>query len=84
MTTDNLRFLNVRQALADLAHFIRSMKMQTPGAKRSKIILAGGSYSGTMVTWFKKLYPELASGCFASSAPLQAKLDFVGMKIKNI
>lgn len=68
----------MRQALADLAHFIEEMRATLPGASNSKVILAGGSYSATMVTWFKKLYPELATGVWASSGPLFAKVDFVG------
>ncbi|XP_054726720.1 putative serine protease K12H4.7 [Anastrepha obliqua] len=77
---ENIKYLHVRQALADLAHFIEEMRATVPGASYSKVILAGGSYSATMVTWFKKLYPELAIGVWASSAPLLAKLDFVEYK----
>lgn len=79
MTNENMKYLHVRQALADLAHFIRTMKATIPGMTNSKVILTGGSYSATMVTWFKKLYPDLATGCWASSAPLLAKADFFGM-----
>lgn len=78
MTNENMKYLNVRQALADLAHFIRTMKATIPGMSNSKAILTGGSYSATMVTWFKKLYPDLAAGCWASSAPLFAKANFFG------
>ena len=78
MTNENMKYLHVRQALADLAHFIRTMKATIPGMENSKAILTGGSYSATMVTWFKKLYPELAAGCWASSAPLKARPDYFG------
>lgn len=78
MTNENMKYLHVRQALADLAHFIRTMKATIPGMANSKAILTGGSYSATMVTWFKKLYPDLATGCWASSAPLNAKANFFG------
>ncbi|XP_013105194.2 putative serine protease K12H4.7 [Stomoxys calcitrans] len=80
MTNENMKYLHVRQALADLAHFIRTMKATIPGMSNSKVILAGGSYSATMVTWFKKLYPDLATGCWASSAPLFAKSNFFEYK----
>uniref|UniRef100_A0A1L8EGF3 Putative serine protease n=1 Tax=Haematobia irritans TaxID=7368 RepID=A0A1L8EGF3_HAEIR len=80
MTNENMKYLHVRQALADLAHFIRTMKATIPGMSNSKVILAGGSYSATMVTWFKKLYPDLATGCWASSAPLHAKANFFEYK----
>uniref|UniRef100_A0A1B0GB71 Prolylcarboxypeptidase n=1 Tax=Glossina morsitans morsitans TaxID=37546 RepID=A0A1B0GB71_GLOMM len=76
LSTENLKYLNVKQALADLAHFIRTMRQEIPGMENSKAILTGGSYSATMVTWFKKLYPDLVAGSWASSAPLYAKVDF--------
>ncbi|XP_037942623.1 uncharacterized protein LOC119675488 [Teleopsis dalmanni] len=80
ITNENIVYLDVRQALADLAHFIRTMKATIPGMTDSKVILVGGSYSATMVTWFKKLYPDLATGSWASSAPLFAKVNFVEYK----
>lgn len=78
MDNENIRYLDVRQALADLAHFIEQMRATIPGATNAKVILAGGSYSATMVTWFKELYPKLATGAWASSAPLFAKVNFFG------
>jgi hypothetical protein len=74
---DNMRFLNVDQALADLAHFIVHVKSTTPALQNSGVILIGGSYSATMATWFMQKYPHLANGAWSSSAPLEAKLDFV-------
>lgn len=68
----------MRQALADLAHFITYQKENYEGLSDSKVIIVGGSYSATMVTWFKKVYPDLVVGGWASSAPLFAKLNFVG------
>ena len=38
--------------------------------------MAGGSYSATMVAWFRQKYPHLVDGVWASSAPLFAKADF--------
>lgn len=76
LKTENLKYLNVKQALADLAHFIKTSKETIPGLQESKVILVGGSYSATMVTWFSKLYPDLVNGAWASSAPLRAKVDF--------
>ena len=74
---DNLRYLNVDQALADLAHFIVEMKATNPLLTNSGVILVGGSYSATMVTWFMQKYPHLANGAWSSSAPLEAQVDFV-------
>ncbi|XP_055524234.1 putative serine protease K12H4.7 isoform X2 [Wyeomyia smithii] len=75
--TDSLKFLNIDQALADLAHFVEEIKSSIEGASNASVIMAGGSYSATMVTWFRQKYPHLIDGAWASSAPLLAKLDFV-------
>lgn len=80
MTMDNLRFLSVDQALADLAHFIVHVKQSIPEVRHSGVILVGASYSATMATWFMQKYPHLATGAWSSSAPLEAKVDFVEYK----
>lgn len=66
------------QALADLAHFVEEMRSSIEGASNASVIMAGGSYAATMVAWFRQKYPHLINGAWASSAPLLAKLDFVG------
>lgn len=75
---EDLYHLNLEQALADLAHFIHDQKSQNPRLAHSKVVLIGGSYSGSMVAWMTQLYPELISASWASSAPLLAKSDFYG------
>ena len=72
---ENLKYLHVKQALADLAEFIKDQRATIPGLANAKVIMAGGSYSATMVVWFKRLYPDLLTGGFASSAPLLAKVE---------
>ncbi|CAH0605829.1 unnamed protein product [Chrysodeixis includens] len=74
-TAENLRFLNMDQALADLAYFITDLK-STPRFADSEVILYGGSYAANMVMWFKQRYPHLALGSVASSGPILAKIDF--------
>ncbi|XP_063824200.1 putative serine protease K12H4.7 [Ostrinia nubilalis] len=76
-TVENLRFLNVDQALADLAYFIRDLKTQ-PRFAESKIVMYGGSYAANMALWFKQRYPHLAVGVVASSGPIKAEIDFTG------
>ena len=78
LSMENLRWLNVDQALADLAHFIIHIKETYPGTENSGVIMVGGSYSATMVTWFRQKYPHLVNGVWSSSAPLLAKVDFYG------
>lgn len=74
-STENLEFLSVHQALADLAHLIVHIK-SSDEYKDSKVILVGASYSATMVVWFRLKYPHLVTGGWASSAPLVAKVNY--------
>ncbi|KAH9638451.1 hypothetical protein HF086_016776 [Spodoptera exigua] len=74
LTIENLRFLNVNQALADLAYFIGELKRQ-PRFANSKVILYGPAYAGKLALWFKKRYPHLAVGSVVSSAAILAKVD---------
>lgn len=54
------------------------------------VIVVGGSYSATMAAWFRQKYPQLVKGAWASSAPLQAKLNYfeytetVGKSIRKV
>lgn len=73
---DNMQWLNIDQALADLAQFITYIKGSIPEVRNSGVIIVGCSYSGTMVTWFMQKYPHLAQGAWSMSAPLLAKVDF--------
>lgn len=80
LTLENLRFLNIDQALADLAHFIIHIKENIPQIRNSGVVLVGCSYSATMVTWMMQKYPHLAVGAWSLSAPLHAQVDFVEYK----
>lgn len=68
------------QALADLARFVEAMTSDERLNATGGVITVGGSYSATMVTWFRQKYPHLVNGAWASSAPLRAKLDFYEYK----
>lgn len=80
LRTDKLKYLNIDQALADLAHFVVEMRKTIPGAEKSGVIMIGGSYSATMVSWFRQKYPHLINGAWASSAPVFAKVEFTEYK----
>lgn len=75
ISTENLRYLNVDQALADLAYFIETKKKEK-NLEKSIVIVFGGSYAGNMAAWARLKYPHLIQGALASSAPVQAKADF--------
>lgn len=79
LTVENMRYLSVDQALADIAHFITTIRKQAK-YHRSKVVVVGGSYAGAMATWFRQKYPHLAVGAWSSSAPLKGKLDFSEFK----
>mmetsp|Transcript_15867 Transcript_15867/g.29059 ORF Transcript_15867/g.29059 Transcript_15867/m.29059 type:complete len:449 (-) Transcript_15867:27-1373(-) len=70
-----LSYLEVQQALADIANFIRSMNSQWNFTSPNWII-NGGSYSGGLSAWFRTRYPDLVKGAWASSAVVKPLLNF--------
>lgn len=74
LTSDNLKHLTIEQALEDLAKFISYMKETE--CKNCKTIVVGGSYFGSLATWFRMKYPHFADAAWASSAPLNIINDF--------
>jgi len=75
LTTANLKYLSSQQALADLSTFIEAMKIKY-NAQNSPVITFGGSYPGNLAAWFRLKYPHQTIAAVASSAPVQAELDF--------
>ena len=58
ISTEALHYLNVDQALADLAYFINNIKKERK-AFNAKVILFGGSYAGNVAAWMRIKYPHL-------------------------
>ncbi|XP_044147738.1 putative serine protease K12H4.7 [Bufo gargarizans] len=75
MSLENLRYLSSQQALADLAHFQTVMTDKLALGDR-KWIVFGGSYPGNLAAWYRLKYPHLAHAAVASSAPVNAVLNF--------
>ncbi|XP_029634017.1 putative serine protease K12H4.7 [Octopus sinensis] len=75
MSTENLKYLSSMQALADLANFRQNISPQF-GFTKNKWISFGGSYPGALSAWFRLKYPQLVDGAVASSAPVNAVLNF--------
>lgn len=77
----HLHFLNSRQALADLAEFIKAKNAEW-ALEEPKWVIFGGSYGGNLALWFRQQYPELTVGAVGSSAPIEATVDFFGKEKK--
>lgn len=77
VTVSGLKYLSSRQALEDVANFIRVVTVEQQ-LQNAKWIVWGGSYAGNLAAWFRQKYPQLAYGAIASSAPVLAELDFDG------
>ncbi|CAD5228722.1 unnamed protein product [Bursaphelenchus okinawaensis] len=75
LSVPNLKYLISRQALEDLAYFIKTIN-EAKGYKNPKWITFGGSYAGALSAWFRKLYPDLTVGTIGSSGPVEAKVDY--------
>jgi len=75
LSTPNLEWLTVDQALADLAGFISwyTMNYLSPD---TKWITIGGSYSGALSAWFRLKYPHITVGAVSSSGVVNAIFDF--------
>lgn len=74
-SVNDLKYLTIEQSLADLAHFVREITSDKELNATGGVIVAGSSYSAILAVWFRQKYPHLVKGAWASSAPLQAKLD---------
>lgn len=58
LSSENMQFLNVDQALADIAYFVK-IKKSGKISENTKVIVFGGSYSGNMAAWIRIKYPHL-------------------------
>jgi len=85
LNTEDLKYLTIEQALADLATFILSVTNDNEGALRNpKWVVFGGSYSGSLAAWLRMKYPHLIHAAVSSSSPLMAKIDYKGtIKVLN-
>ncbi|EGG23012.1 Putative serine protease [Cavenderia fasciculata] len=75
LDTKHLHLLTTEQALADYANF-RQFIAAKYNTGSSKWISFGGSYSGSLSAWLRLKYPQLIDGAIATSAPVEAQLDF--------
>jgi pimeloyl-ACP methyl ester carboxylesterase len=74
--TKALQYLTVSQALADLDEFIRAQRDQYSCHENCSVLVVGGSYSGSLSSWFRLYYPHVADFSWSSSAPINIKIEF--------
>ncbi|CAD7969902.1 unnamed protein product [Amoebophrya sp. A120] len=83
-TKNCLAYASSKQALADYALLIETLKKFDQNySKTTKFIAFGGSYGGMLAAWMRTKYPHLVQGAIAGSAPIygiptffpQIKLD---------
>lgn len=75
-SVENLRFLTIHQMIADIAQFITFVRANYYGASNSRVILWGRGVGGAMAVWARQKYPNLIDGVWASSAPVNAVMEF--------
>jgi len=75
---ENMRYLTVENALADIALFLSTINddlIWWYGGKKRKIFVMGGSYPGALAAWMRYKYPHIVDGALASSAVVNAIQD---------
>ena len=76
VSVPNLHYLTSEQALADFATLITNLTTTLQLPPTTPVIAFGGSYSGSLSAWLHLKYPTIVHGSLASSAPVQAQVDF--------
>lgn len=79
LSLEDLKYLSVDQALADVANFINAANSKFD-LSNSKWIIFGGGFGGSLAAWFRQKYPELTVGAVASSAPMSFEVDGFGYR----
>ena len=78
LTLGNLtKYHNTDQALEDLADFVVFLKEQyCAKTAECPVLIVGGSYAGSMSSFFRQKYPHLAKYSWSSSPPLDIHNNF--------
>ncbi|CAG9806456.1 unnamed protein product [Chironomus riparius] len=71
---DNLQWLTVHQAVADIGRFAGFMRQRYLDAP---VILWGRNYGGSLAVWARQKYPNVIDGAWSSSSPLNAIVENV-------
>ncbi|XP_026821107.1 putative serine protease K12H4.7 [Rhopalosiphum maidis] len=77
LNTTNLLYLNIEQALADVAEFINTITNENENLLfNAKWVVFGGSYAGNLAAWARMKYPHLIHAAVSSSSTLGAAIDY--------
>ncbi|KAF4991400.1 hypothetical protein FDECE_14055 [Fusarium decemcellulare] len=81
LDTKNLQHLTLKNAIADLTNFAKTVRLPfdptgSSRPDRAPWVLSGGSYSGALSAWTEATAPGTFWAYHASSAPVQAIGDF--------
>lgn len=77
LTSENLKYLSIDQALEDYVTFIKFIDAHPMRNKNPlRLVIVGGSYTGAISSWFRLKHPEYAIASWASSAPVNIKNEF--------
>jgi len=81
LSVKSLQLLNIQQAIDDLEYFAKNVNLPMPGGDsvtpdKAPWVLIGGSYSGALTSWTMVNKPDLFAAGYASSAVVEAILDF--------
>ncbi|KAI9291524.1 peptidase S28 [Neoconidiobolus thromboides FSU 785] len=73
LSLNSLKYLTSELAILDIVNFVKNISEKN---KNTQWILHGASYAGNLAAWAKYKYPDTFHGAIASSAALEAKIDF--------
>lgn len=76
LSVENLKYLRVEQALADLKHFKESYQSENMPLHDNSWIAIGGSYPGALSAWFRIAYPNTTVAALSSSGVVQPVYKF--------
>ncbi|KAF8180113.1 serine carboxypeptidase S28-domain-containing protein [Pholiota molesta] len=81
LSVKSLKLHTIQQAIDDLEYFANNVNLPMPGGDsvgpdKAPWILVGGSYAGALTSWTMVNKPNLFAAGYASSAVVEAILDF--------
>ena len=86
LTTKNLQQHTLKNAIADLTYFAKTVQLpfdsnSSSNAPQAPWVLSGGSYSGALSAWTEATAPGTFWAYHASSAPVEAIYDYVRIQL---